>query len=173
MDSNNSPEQVAYREMEETVRKLVEEFKIQDQTSKSRGYETSGIITVLHSPDELPTASTSAIYTSQPRGSHYSVECLLRGAAAKRELIEYPEFPKEIYRPSDLEECAYSIVDIPGKGLGMVAAQDIELGELIVSERPLLIAPRVITSPSRLSFTDDATKEQQQAAVYFETDKRV
>lgn len=95
----------------------------------------------------------------------------MRGAAAKRELIEYPEFPKEIYRPSDLEECAYSIVDLPGKGLGMVAAQDIELGDLIVSERPLLLAPRVICRPSRLAFTDDATKEQQQAAVHFEAEK--
>ncbi|KAF4590806.1 hypothetical protein EYR40_009403 [Pleurotus pulmonarius] len=172
MDSNvESPEQVAYRRMEETTRRLMEEFKLQDETSKSRGYESGGLKVALQSPHELPTNNPSMIYTSQPRGSPYPVECLLRGAAAKRELIEYPDFPQEIYRASDLEERAYSIVDIPGKGLGMVAAQDLEPGELITSERPLLLAPHAISSPASLEFTDDATEEQQQAAKYFEADR--
>ncbi|KAL4253908.1 hypothetical protein AB1N83_014105 [Pleurotus pulmonarius] len=172
MDSNvESPEQVAYRRMEETTRRLMEEFKLQDETSKSRGYESGGLKVALQSPHELPANNPSMIYTSQPRGSPYPVECLLRGAAAKRELIEYPDFPQEIYRASDLEERAYSIVDIPGKGLGMVAAQDLEPGELITSERPLLLAPHAISSPASLEFNDDATEEQQQAAKYFEADR--
>lgn len=127
--------------------------------------------TVLTNAHEIPTDNPSAIYTSQPRGSYYPVECLLHSAAAKRELIEHPNYPLEIYRPSELEERPYSIVDIPGKGRGMVAAQDLEPGDLIVSERPLLLAPHGMCGLRHISFNYDATEEQQQAAKYFETER--
>ncbi len=122
-------------------------------------------------PHEIPTDNPSAIYTTQPGGSDYPVECLLHSAAAKRELIEHPGYPLEIRRPSEVEERPYSIIDIPGKGLGMVAAQDIELGDLIASERPLLLAPHGLCGLRHISFDDDATQEQRRAAVYFEAER--
>ncbi|KAF4590181.1 hypothetical protein EYR38_009479 [Pleurotus pulmonarius] len=166
-------EQAGWQEIEEITRKLTEEFRIKDQTSKSRGYEISGMTCVLSSAYEIPTDNPAVLYTSQPRGSDYAVEFLLHGAAAKRELIEYPDYPQEPYRPSELKERPYSIVEISGKGLGMVATKDLAPGDLIVAERPLLVAPRLLRTLGSVVFNDNATKEQQEAAKSFETEKTI
>ncbi|KAF4577219.1 hypothetical protein EYR36_005206 [Pleurotus pulmonarius] len=166
-------EQAGWQEIEEITRKLTEEFRIKDQTSKSRGYEISGMTCVLSSAYEIPTDNPAVLYTSQPRGSDYAVEFLLHGAAAKRELIEYPDYPQEPYRPSELKERPYSIVEISGKGLGMVATKDLAPGDLIVAERPLLVAPRLLRTLGSVVFHDNATKEQQEAAKSFETEKTI
>ncbi|KAI0345732.1 hypothetical protein BDW22DRAFT_908849 [Trametopsis cervina] len=42
----------------------------------------------------------------------------------------------------------FAIVDIPGKGKGMVARRDIQRGELILKEKPLFILPSQITHTS-------------------------
>lgn len=52
---------------------------------------------------------------------------------------EYPGWPLPFSTPSPP---VYKIVPIEGAGLGLVATADIGVGELIVRERPLLLAPR-------------------------------
>ncbi|KAG6831657.1 hypothetical protein H0H87_004607 [Tephrocybe sp. NHM501043] len=49
----------------------------------------------------------------------------------------------------ELSEDAFIVVDLPGKGKGMLAVRDIEQGERIITERPAFIAPSQISgSPS-------------------------
>ncbi|KAF4590778.1 hypothetical protein EYR40_009375 [Pleurotus pulmonarius] len=172
--SGESPAQLeaGRRGIEEMTRKSIEECRIQDDdTSKARGYEVSEMESVPLNPHEIPTDNPSAIYTTQPMGSSYPVECLLHSAAAKRELVEFPGYPLEIHRPSEVEERSYTIVDIPGKGLGMVATQDIEQGDLIASERPLLLAPHGMCGFRDIWFEYEATQEEQQAAMFSEVER--
>lgn len=39
---------------------------------------------------------------------------------------------------------AYELRDVPGKGKGMIATRDIDPGELVIVERPILISPRLM-----------------------------
>lgn len=71
------------------------------------------------------------------------VECIFHSSAAKRESVAHPGYPISIPRPADAT-CPYRIVKIPSKGLGMVAARDLAFGDVITSERPLLVAPQYI-----------------------------
>ncbi|KAF9013373.1 hypothetical protein BDQ17DRAFT_1488421 [Cyathus striatus] len=45
----------------------------------------------------------------------------------------------------------FAVVDLPGKGKGLVATRNIEQGELLIQEKPLFVVPRQITtSPTTL-----------------------
>ncbi|KAL5501622.1 hypothetical protein ACEPAH_8882 [Sanghuangporus vaninii] len=49
------------------------------------------------------------------------------------------------------DDRAFDVVDIPGKGKGLVAMRDIEQGELLIKERPLIVVPSSINlSPTQL-----------------------
>jgi hypothetical protein len=47
---------------------------------------------------------------------------------------------KAIARKNDPESLPYKIVDIAGKGLGVLATRTIERGSVVMSESPILIA---------------------------------
>lgn len=99
------------------------------------------------------------------------VECILQNNAAKKELVSYPGYPTPIPRAADsTAPCPYRIVEIPSKGLGMVAARDLRFGELIISERPLLITPQ-LTKIDCIKWMDTATPRQKQEAACFESEK--
>ncbi|CAL1698862.1 unnamed protein product [Somion occarium] len=54
----------------------------------------------------------------------------------KQKILALPGFPVRFVPPPRV---LYEIKPIPGAGMGMVATQDIEVGDLIVRERPLII----------------------------------
>lgn len=45
----------------------------------------------------------------------------------------------------DRDRAAFEVVDLPGKGKGMVAVRDIEQGERIITEKPVFMAPHQIS----------------------------
>jgi len=83
-------------------------------------------------------------------------ECFNTGHA-KRKILNTPGFPEPLPRPNP---SCFRISDSPGKGLGMFAARDIKMGDLIIAERALLILPRAFTPPDRVPahFTEEQTK---------------
>ncbi|KAI0785782.1 hypothetical protein C8Q75DRAFT_735278 [Abortiporus biennis] len=66
-------------------------------------------------------------------------ECLVH-SHIKEQLSAIPGFPLPLQRPSTRK---YMIQPIEGKGLAMVATEDIDLGELILCERPLTLFSRL------------------------------
>ncbi|KAI0785808.1 hypothetical protein C8Q75DRAFT_310725 [Abortiporus biennis] len=62
-------------------------------------------------------------------------ECLLY-APTKRFIMSQPNYPEKIHCPVTK---SYEIRELPGRGKGVVALQDIQAGELILAERPLII----------------------------------
>ncbi|KAF8630857.1 hypothetical protein AX17_005216 [Amanita inopinata Kibby_2008] len=64
------------------------------------------------------------------------------------------------------DENIFKVVDLPGKGKGLVATRDIQQGELIIRERPLFVVPpQTSTSPSQLiwSLVQNLSQEQREA----------
>ncbi|KAF7289261.1 Aldehyde dehydrogenase [Mycena indigotica] len=65
-------------------------------------------------------------------------ECLLR-AGSKEVILKTPGFPKPL--PPANSPPAFRVGPSPGKGMGLFSTRDIEQGETILWERPLLIVP--------------------------------
>ncbi|EEB98539.1 hypothetical protein MPER_01930, partial [Moniliophthora perniciosa FA553] len=65
-------------------------------------------------------------------------ECFITGGA-KRKILETPGFPEPLPRPTQ-PDC-FRVVDIPGKGRGVIATKDIKWGDLVLAERALLMHP--------------------------------
>ena len=64
-----------------------------------------------------------------------TVECIIRPEAMDK-LLEIPGFPYPLAAPNPPR---YEIKPIPGAGLGVVAATDLDIGDDIIVERPLLL----------------------------------
>ncbi|KAI0785785.1 hypothetical protein C8Q75DRAFT_309442 [Abortiporus biennis] len=94
-------------------------------------------------------------------------ECLLY-APTKRMLMNFPRFPQKIRHPTTI---CYEIRDIPGRGKGVIALQDIEAGDLIIAERPLTITPNVTLFPdhhgSNPKYSEHAPGEYKEAEELF------
>ncbi|KAK7460844.1 hypothetical protein VKT23_008775 [Stygiomarasmius scandens] len=97
----------------------------------------------LDYPDDAWLASTQP---SQPMDATLAdvpdgwAECFITGRA-KRAIVSVPGFPEALPRTDPSRPKPYTIVESTGKGMGMFAARDIEWGELIVAERPMLVIP--------------------------------
>ncbi|KAI0785769.1 hypothetical protein C8Q75DRAFT_808987 [Abortiporus biennis] len=63
-------------------------------------------------------------------------ECMVT-PSIKREIMATPNFPQPLQRPSKTK---YEIRSVEGRGLAMFATDHIDVGELILCERPLLMA---------------------------------
>ncbi|KAF8870749.1 hypothetical protein CPB84DRAFT_829058 [Gymnopilus junonius] len=65
-------------------------------------------------------------------------------AATKGKIVNAPGYLKPIPKPrsSGSSSPAYIVKATPTKGLGVFATKDIQMGELIFAERPLLVVPR-------------------------------
>ncbi|KAF9497054.1 SET domain-containing protein [Pleurotus eryngii] len=148
-----------------------------------------------------PAALVANIFTTQPQDGALSenVECILHSAAAKQELIEYPNFPQPTPRshtnpliPALLASLSddkdnnngegqgaevsapYRIAEVPSKGLGMLATRAIPQGAFIMSERPLLLGPQVQhLDGHNMQFTATATARQRQRAIFTEAEKNL
>ncbi|KAF7419520.1 hypothetical protein PC9H_002111 [Pleurotus ostreatus] len=169
-------EEATMRQMEELNRRLLDEFKAEDATAQSRGYTVTSTIDLRTMPVDAapPAARVANIFTTQPQDGALTenVECILHSAAAKQELIEYPNFPRPTPRShtnpvipvllaslSDDDDgdgegegqgqgqgaevkAPYRIAEVPSKGLGMLATRAIPQGAFITAERPLLLGPQ-------------------------------
>lgn len=60
----------------------------------------------------------------------------------KDKILNAPGYPCPVPKPR--RPNMYVVKSTPGMGMGVFAACDIELGELIFSERPLLVVPRAM-----------------------------
>jgi hypothetical protein len=65
-------------------------------------------------------------------------ECMLPGSV-KKTVLATPGFPKPILRPPTTVHCIKPLAD--GSGLGVFATENITMGDLIFSERPMYIGP--------------------------------
>ncbi|KAI0790850.1 hypothetical protein C8Q75DRAFT_732939 [Abortiporus biennis] len=63
-------------------------------------------------------------------------ECLIL-APSKTQILNTPGFPQPLRRPPTKP---YEVRQLPGRGKGVIALQDINAGDLIIVERPLVIS---------------------------------
>ena len=66
------------------------------------------------------------------------------------------DWNKKLPQPKSI---AYQVVDIEGKGKGVVATRDIDVGEIILIERPLLVYPRMCRSLASKEQIDEAIEK--------------
>lgn len=76
-----------------------------------------------------------------PPSSPHAVEslCMIHHIVYYQLLDKFPNFPEPI-ASNEAKRC-YRIYPVENQGLGMFATRDIEPGEIIVSERPVLLLP--------------------------------
>ncbi|THU87893.1 SET domain-containing protein [Dendrothele bispora CBS 962.96] len=87
----------------------------------------------------LPSQAKDATLADVPDGW---AECFITGRA-KRAITSVPGFPEALPLPDPARPKPYEIVKSPGKGTGMFATRNIEWGELIIAERPMLVIPAI------------------------------
>lgn len=73
---------------------------------------------------------------------HYLLTRNPPAATGKFKIVTYPGFPKSLPHPRDPIPC--EVLPVPGMGLGLYATRDIEAGELVVAERPLMLVSPVL-----------------------------
>ncbi|THV07611.1 SET domain-containing protein [Dendrothele bispora CBS 962.96] len=88
-----------------------------------------------------PSTEPDATVSQYPDGW---AECLITGRA-KRAIVSFPGFPEALPHSDPTRPKPYELRESPGKGMGMFATRDIEYGELILAERPLLVVPAAFT----------------------------
>ncbi|KAK7688229.1 hypothetical protein QCA50_008599 [Cerrena zonata] len=87
------------------------------------------------SKDIIPTPLWTTLPHCILREGEPLTDCLLR-AGMKETILSIPGFPYPYTNPSPQR---YKIKPIRGKGIGMVATVDIDVGDLILVERPLVL----------------------------------
>ncbi|KAK0184995.1 hypothetical protein F5146DRAFT_1144649 [Armillaria mellea] len=111
------------------------------------------IITSQPMPDESDTLATF------PDGW---AECMLIGYV-KKQILATPGFSRPI---EHTKKPMFRIPPTPDRGLGMFAARGMETGDLILDERPMIVAP-VLSDPRTIAFPEHFTEDQiLQAAIY-------
>ena len=98
-----------------------------------------------------------------------STEWIIKGQNTKAKVFNTPGYPKRIPKPRpDL----YEIRMTPDMGQGVFAKRYIKCGELIFSERPLLMAPNWLGGDSRmLELYRQYTPDQARQVLMFEFEK--
>ncbi|KAJ7647746.1 hypothetical protein FB45DRAFT_1052173 [Roridomyces roridus] len=71
---------------------------------------------------------------------------------SKELVVNLPGFPKPLVHPSTP---AHRMGSTPGKGMGLFSTRALKTGELILTERPLLVAPRGLPTAYPSSFTHE------------------
>ncbi|KAJ8522229.1 hypothetical protein ONZ45_g1188 [Pleurotus djamor] len=116
------------------------------------------------SPNDV-TVNDSCILTTLPESTDPAIliggqtQCILLSARDKAHLVGAFGYPQAMPQPKLPLEDIFVIEEVPGKGLGMIAARDIKQGELICSERALLIVPgallgdRTVNQPKAMNIS--------------------
>ncbi|KAF9267574.1 SET domain-containing protein [Marasmius fiardii PR-910] len=120
-------------------------------SSTSRTAENVGPSQIRHHPRPQTTSSTRTAFIA-------IILVLIVGAVYYYTRSTGYKNDEEAAALSSAEERDASIFfvqDIPGKGKGVIAARDIEPGELIIYEKPLFIVPlKISVSPSSLIYSN-------------------
>jgi len=98
--------------------------------------------------------STDLVITSVPQPvPDDEIQCAwITEASAKENVLNTPGYPARIPKPRRLD--LYEVRPTPDMGLGLFAKRDIKRGDLILAERPLLVAPlgmRALQSATQIS----------------------
>ncbi|CAK5281687.1 unnamed protein product [Mycena citricolor] len=110
----------------------------------------------VSSSELLITSASPMAYTTLPCDvGQGQTECLFY-AGTKELFKDIPGFPLPQPQPMQPDP-AYRIAPAPGKGLGLFSTRALKQGELILSERPLMIVPPGI----RLSLPESLSREQR------------
>ncbi|KAF8995773.1 hypothetical protein BDQ17DRAFT_1430162 [Cyathus striatus] len=90
------------------------------------------------------SVSTSVICTRIPNSSDSNgfAQCLVTGTL-KEKILSDPGFPRA--PPCAVNPPVYRISPAGSRGMGMFATHDIEVGDLIIAERPLVVIPGMPT----------------------------
>ncbi|KAF5376480.1 hypothetical protein D9615_008624 [Tricholomella constricta] len=113
------------------------------------GYEPREAIVKAYDSRTVDYPEGGCIFTSLPSRNYGDTlaehpdnwtECLLWGGKQKRDILSTPGFPSPIPRPPQTRHRIGPSLF----GIGMFATRDIKMGDLIMSERPLLASPIVI-----------------------------
>ncbi|TFK31355.1 hypothetical protein BDQ12DRAFT_694272 [Crucibulum laeve] len=144
------------------------------EAGRPEGYQTKGVEmkeTAAECVDHpegtklfttIPIQYPDSTYEDQPVGWS---ECFI-SADIKRMIYETPGFGRSPPSPNRLN---YRIESTPNMGLGMFAAHPLKMGDLILSERPLLVVPRSMTMS--IGAPVGFTPEQYRQALMFEWEK--
>ncbi|KAK1219027.1 hypothetical protein PQX77_018255 [Marasmius sp. AFHP31] len=108
------------------------------------------------------TAQPSVLLDATPENTPDWYTLCIVTPAAKRKILSTPGYPQPLNRPPLTR---HKIMESPTSGIGMFATVDMELGDLVFSERALLMASPAITKPAYLPahYTQD---QAIQAALY-------
>ncbi|KAI0785779.1 hypothetical protein C8Q75DRAFT_722251 [Abortiporus biennis] len=88
-----------------------------------------------------------------------------------RQIHATPGFPRKLQRPPKKN---YEIRPVDGKGLAMFATEDIDVGELIVCERPLVLVQTTVDLPDQLRNTNvELSEESLRQAVITNLERRL
>ncbi|ESK94126.1 hypothetical protein Moror_1049 [Moniliophthora roreri MCA 2997] len=137
-------------------------------TASVEGYKPVGPELQIRDADRTDYEESQWLMTSQPSqfmGARLEdnpdgwTECYISGRA-KRKILETPGFPESLPRPTQ-PDC-FRVVDIPGKGRGIVATKDIKWGNLIFAERALIITPVGLPSGSDTEIPKHFTNAQRE-----------
>ncbi|KAJ7030055.1 hypothetical protein C8F04DRAFT_741538 [Mycena alexandri] len=71
---------------------------------------------------------------------------------SKEALMNMPNYPQPLIRP---KITSFRIVDVAGKGKGLFSTRALKMGDLILTERPLLVCARGVALPRPLNFSDE------------------
>ncbi|KAK0207347.1 hypothetical protein IW262DRAFT_1282168 [Armillaria fumosa] len=93
-------------------------------------------------------------------------ECMLTGYV-KKKILATPGFPRPIERTKEL---MFRISSTPDRGLGMFAAKPMKMGDLILDERPMMVAP-VLSDPHTITFPENFTDDEVLQAARYEYEK--
>ncbi|KAL1699769.1 hypothetical protein EV121DRAFT_295828 [Schizophyllum commune] len=97
---------------------------------------------------QVSSRSTSILKTDPflitlPKAVDPDGTCLaLLARATYKDLISQPSYPRPVLRPPTV---LHRVAPAGGAGLGVFALQDLAAGELVFSERPLLVVPTSVT----------------------------
>ncbi|KAK0488433.1 hypothetical protein IW261DRAFT_1439334 [Armillaria novae-zelandiae] len=146
---------------------------ITENAGKPKGYQGMNYRNAPRQTMENQTThpDDQTIITSQPMpGENDSLatfpdgwaECVLTGYV-KKQVLATPGFPRPIERT---KEPMFCISSTPDRGLGMFAARPTKTGDLILDERPMMVAP-VLADPRTIDFPENFNEDQiLQAAIY-------
>ncbi|KAK7005391.1 ER lumen protein-retaining receptor [Favolaschia claudopus] len=96
-------------------------------------------------------ATTYTTFPLVPNPDEPVTECIFF-EGSKEILMQVPHFPQPMLQPA---ESAHRIGVAPGKGRGLFSTLALRTGELICSDRPLLIGPRGVPTSAPPNFTPD------------------
>jgi hypothetical protein len=83
---------------------------------------------------------------TNPLGLNERAECMFQSGTDMDTVFSIPNFPLPMPRPKEIN---YQILSTPTVGFGMFATRDLNIGDLILAERPLVFIPRLFTGKVR------------------------